>query len=449
VHRTQSADEQSVASRRERIIKKLVSWAVALLYHRVEVRQPHGLTSEGPQLANASHFGGFADPLLLIRAMDRVPRFIARDVIWKFPVVRNILNSVGAIPVHKSDDGGPSSNDQMFRSTYDALGEEDLVTIFPEGITVDDPRIARVKTGSARIALGARAAGVEGITLVSAGIHYQNKAALRSEVFIDIGYPIDLDVWVQNNIPEDEPQDASNRAAVVALTSEMEERLRWAAPDFEDWITAKNLSAASAVALRPQDGSDPEIGHGDREVLARLIAEAPRERSQEVVDKMDRYQSDLDALGYDDEMFVSGLGSKRAFLWNIAKDLVVGLLLLPFAIVGLIVNAIPMVIVWLIGRLKVADAMMSTIKPIGAIFAFLGTWSFWAWRIWSDLGVEMLAAMIILLPFYLFALIALVERVVLLIGAVRSMAGSSSIAEVYEQVHLDRAEVVEAVAQAL
>ncbi len=420
-----------------------------MLYHRVEVRQIHDLTSAGPQLVNASHFGGFTDPLLLIRAMDRVPRFIARDVIWKFPVVRSILNWVGAIPVHKSDDGGPSSNDQMFRSTYEALGEDDLVTIFPEGVTVDDPRIARVKTGSARIALGARASGVGGITLLSAGIHYQNKAALRSDVFIDIGYPIDLDTWVKSNIPEGERQDASNRAAVVALTSEMEERLRWAAPDFEDWITAKNLSAAAAIALRPADGSDPDVGHGDRDILARLFYEAQYERRLVDVDKMSRYQSELDALGYDDEMFVSGLGSKRAFLWNIVKDVVIGLLLVPFAIVGLIVNAIPMTIVWLIGRLKVVDAMMATIKPIGAIFAFLLMWGFWAWRIWLDIGVEMLAAMIVLLPFYLFALIALVERTVLLIGAIRSLTRASSIAEVYEQVHLDRTEVVEAVAQAL
>ncbi len=420
-----------------------------MLYHRVEVRQIHDLTSKGPQLANASHFGGFTDPILLIRAMDRVPRFIARDVIWKFPVVRNILNTMGAIPVHKSDDGGPSSNDQMFRSTYAALGEGDLVTIFPEGITVDDPRIARVKTGSARIALGARAAGVEGITLLSAGIHYQNKAALRSEVFIDIGYPIDLDTWVHDNIPDSEPQDASNRAAVVALTTEMEKRLRWAAPDFEDWTTAKSLSAAAAIALRPADGSDPDVGHGDKEVLARLIDEAQSERRRDVVDKMGRYQSELDALGYDDEMFVSGLGTKRAFLWNIVKDIVIGLMLLPFAIVGFIANAIPMTIVWLIGRLRVADAMMATIKPIGAIFAFLLMWSFWAWRIWSDIGVEMLAAMIVLLPFYLFALIALVERMVLLMGAIRSLTRASSIAEVYEQVHHDRSAVVDAVAQAL
>jgi hypothetical protein len=380
--------------------------------------------------------------------MDRVPRFIARDVIWKFPVVRNILNWVGAIPVHKSDDGGPSSNDQMFRSTYEALGEGDLVTIFPEGITVDDPRIARIKTGSARIALGARASGVENILLLSAGIHYENKAALRSEVFIDIGYPIDLDQWVEENIAPGDPQDASNRDAVVALTAQMEEHLRWAAPDFEDWVTARNLAAASAVALRQAVGPEAPIGHGDTERLARLLDDAPEVPKKAVVDAMERYQDELDALGVSDEMFVTGLRTKWAFLWNIIKDMVVGLLLLPFAVVGLVVNAIPMVIVWLIGRLKVDDAAMATIKPLGAMSAFLVTWGFWWWRAWVEGGIEILAAMFILMPVYLFAVIALVERITLLARGVRSLLRSKSIQNVYEQVHEDREAVVAAVVRA-
>jgi glycerol-3-phosphate O-acyltransferase/dihydroxyacetone phosphate acyltransferase len=432
-------------TRRERTIKKIVAWATALLFQRVEVRQHQGLTTSGSQLANSSHFGGFTDPLVLIRAMDRVPRFIARDVIWNYPVVRSILNWVGAIPVHKSDDGGPSSNDQMFRSTYEALGEKDLVTIFPEGITVDDPRIAHIKTGSARIALGARATGVEHITLLSAGIHYENKAALRSKVFIDIGYPIDLDEWVGLNIAPGEPQDASNRDAVVALTSEMEQHLRWAAPDFEDWVTARNLSAAADVALRHAVGAKDAIGHGDRERLARLLDEAPEEQRTVVVETMEIYQTELDALGFSDEMFITGLRTKWAFMWNIVKDIVVGLLLLPFAAVGLMVNAIPMALVWLIGRLKVDDAVMATIKPLGALFIFLVTWGFWLWRSWVSGGVEIFAAMFILMPFYLFAVIALAERFTLLARGIRSLVRSKSIKDVYEQVHEDREAVVEAV----
>ena len=63
--------------------------------------------------------------------------------------------------------------------------------------------------------------------------------------------------------------------------------------------------------------------------------------------------------------------------------------------------------------------------------------------------MELLAATIVLLPIYLFALIALVERLTLLFGAIKSLVRSVSINNVYEQVHDDRAAVVEAVAQAV
>ena len=67
-------------TRSDRVIKKIVQWAVSAIYRKVEVRQPHGLTASGPQVANGSHFGGFADALIQAYALDRVPRYIARDV---------------------------------------------------------------------------------------------------------------------------------------------------------------------------------------------------------------------------------------------------------------------------------------------------------------------------------------------------------------------------------
>ncbi len=435
--------------RSDKIIRKLVWWAVSALYHRVEVRQAPGLTAEGPQLANASHFGGFTDPLLLIYAMDRVPRFIARDVIWKYPVARGIMNWVGAIPVHKPEDGGPASNDQMFASTYAALHDGELVTIFPEGITVDDPSIASIKTGSARIALGARADGVSGIVLVSAGIHYENKAALRSDVFVEISGALDLDEFVAEHVGPGEPEDSSNRRLVRELTDEIEERLRWAAPDFDDWATARSLAAAAEVALRDPDGEDVEVGHADRERLARLLDEAPPQDRSKVIDAMETYRADLDALGFGDRMLVSGLNTPSKFLRYVVRTLIIGAILLPFALAGAIVNAIPMGIVWLIGRLKVADAVMATVKPLGALVAFLVTWGVWAWYGDRYAGFSGIAGVLLLLPVLLFALIAIVERGVLLARVVRAFARSRSIGDVYGRVREHRDAVVEAVAEAV
>jgi glycerol-3-phosphate O-acyltransferase/dihydroxyacetone phosphate acyltransferase len=434
--------------RSDRIIKKLVSWMIAVLYHRVEVRQAPHLTESGAQLANASHFGGFSDPMLLIYAMDRVPRFVGRDVIWKLAPARWVMNWVGAIPVHKPEDkGARTSNDQMFASTYTALHNGELVTIFPEGITVDDPQIAAIKTGSARIALGARADGVEGLTLLSAGIHYANKAALRSDVFVDIGYTIDLDSSIDRYVQPGEPDDASNRSAVRTLTDDMERNLRRAAPDFEDWTRARTLRTAAQVALRPHDGSDLEVGHGDRERLSEMMEKS--HKADAVLDAMDVYQADLDAMGFDDEMFVGGLNKLSAFTWYLVRTLVIGLVLLPFGLIGAVVNVIPMLIVWLIGRLKVADAMMATIKPLGALLAFVVTWAVWIWIAWSRDGIEGAAATLLLLPLYLFALIALFERIVLLLRSIRGFTKSRSVKDIYTQMSHHREAVVESVAQAV
>jgi len=434
--------------RSDRIIKRLVGWIVAAIYHRVEVRQPHDLTASGPELANASHFGGFSDPVLLVYAMDRVPRFIARDVIWKIAPARWVMNWVGAIPVHKPEDkGARTSNDQMFASTYTALHDGQLVCIFPEGITVDDPQIAAIKTGSARIALGARADGVEGIRILSAGIHYENKAALRSDVFVNIGWEVDLDSAIDHYVAPGTPADGSNRQAVKTLTADMEANLRKAAPDFDDWTTARNLTNAASVALRPEDGSNLNVGIAERERLAGMVDDSSD--AQAVNDAMETYQADLDALGMDDRAYVGGLNRYSTFLWYVVRTLVVGLLLLPFALIGFVINAIPMAIVWLIGRAKVADAMMATIKPMGALLAFVVTWGVVLWWVGSNFGIEALAAMAVLLPIYLFALIAWFERVVLLGKAIRGFAKSRSAKDVFDQIAGDRRAVVEAVAQAV
>jgi hypothetical protein len=229
----------------------------------------------------------------------------------------------------------------------------------------------------------------------------------------------------------------------------MEARLRKAAPDFEDWSLARSLSSAAAVALRDTENRDPSVGHGDRERLARLLDNAEPDSRARVVEAMDRYEADLDALGLSDSMLVAGMSRSRTFLWYLIRTFTIGLLLIPFALVGLVVNWFPMLVVWLIGRLKVADAMMATIKPIGGLVVFLFTWSAFVWWVWTNWGIGGASAAVVLLPVYLFALIALVERGVLIVRAARGFAKSRGKRGLRDTVSDHRREVVEAVAQAV
>jgi hypothetical protein len=93
--------------------------------------------------------------------------------------------------------------------------------------------------------------------------------------------------------------------------------------------------------------------------------------------------------------------------------------------------------------------MMATIKPLGALLAFAIMWGVTLWWAWSNRGLEALAAMAILLPVYLFALIAWSERLELLFRAIRGFRKSRSARDVFDQISEHRRSVVEAVAQAV
>ncbi len=434
--------------RRERIVKNTANLAVRLVYRSVEIRQRPGETSTGPQLTVSNHFGGFADALIQAYALDRVPRFIARDVIWRIPIARQVMEFARAIPTHKPEDKGPAGNDQMFSSTYDALGEGDLIMIFPEGVTVDDPSMARIKTGAARIALGARASGVEGIQIIPSGIHYDDKASLRSKVWVNVGTPLDLDAEIERYAPPGTPQDASNREAVRALTADIEERLRRSAPNYVDWQEERTLTEAAAVTLRTVPGATDEVDYGDESDLANLLSRRPPEAKAAITTALDRYTADLDAAGLNDRQMVTSQASRRSFLRRMVWNIIVGLLLLPFALVGFVINLLPFLLLWLIGRIKLDPAVAATVKPGAAIVLFSIIWGIagWAGFIWS--GLEGVAAVLLVMPLYLYALFALAERGGLIWRAWRGWWRSNR-TDLYDGILEHRREVVEAVAEAI
>jgi hypothetical protein len=396
----------------------------------------------------SNHFGGFADALIQAYALERVPRFIARDVIWRYPIAKQGMEFMRAIPTHKPEDKGAAGNDQMFGSTYKALEEGDLVMIFPEGITVDDPSIARVKTGAARIALGARASGVEGIQIIPSGIHYDDKGSLRSKVWVNVGAPLDLDEEITRYAPPGTPQDTSNHAAVHALTADIEERLRRSAPNYADWEEERTLTAAASIALRSVPGAPVDVDYGDESGLANRLSESSPEAKAEITAALNQYTADLDAAGVNDQQMMDAFADPRSFGRRFAWNVAAGILLFPFALFGLAINFVPLLLLWLIGRLKLDPAVAATVKPGAAIVLFSITWGLAGWYGWTWSGMEGIAAMLLVMPLYMYALFALVERGTLIWRAWRGWRRSRRF-DLREGMLRDRRAVVEAVAGAV
>lgn len=392
--------------------RRLARMAAHLVYRDVDVHLPAEPLPDGPVLAVSNHFGGLADGVLLVDSAPRMPRVVARDVIWKIPVVGWMATGIGMIPVHKAADGGArASNDEMFASAYRALGEGDMVLIFPEGVTQDVPHMAEVRTGAARIVLGARESGVSGIRILPMGVHYENKAGFRSRALVNVGSPIDLDDWVRGSGPV--VGGADDREAVRGLTALVNDRLRLVAPDYPDWEQAHALESVAEVLLTDVDpGLSPPMQYGDVALLASRLNRAPDPDREQVVAAGREYREALRAAGTSDHAVATATDpAPRSWAW--LRDLALVVLLAPFALMGLLAAAIPLLLVLIASKLRIAPAVRATVVPGLTLLLFLGEWVLFTVQSGSD-GLTIELAALVLFPFFVAALFLVIERMTLL-----------------------------------
>lgn len=83
--------------------------------------------------------------------MKRVPHYLAKESIFRIPIIGKILPKVGQIPVYR----GGKSNEEPLRAAKEFLKAGQVVVIFPEGTLTRDPDQwpMRGKAGVIRLAV--------------------------------------------------------------------------------------------------------------------------------------------------------------------------------------------------------------------------------------------------------------------------------------------------------
>ena len=398
-----------------RAFDRLIARASRLLakgvYQSVEVANPEPGWSEHPALIVANHPTGFSDPALLLGLLGRSPRFLAKSTLWNTPGVGWFLDRIGAIPVHRAQDGGTSGNAEMFASAYGALRSGEIIAIFPEGRVHDEPSLGPVKTGAARIVLGAHDAGVAGIRVVPIGIHLEERAAIRSRAFVQVGEIIDLDAAIPDLLAGETPSP-ENHEAVNLLTGEIETRLQHVSPGFDDEAEAEALSFAAEVALRDPAGP-AHVSYADRQLVAGKLSRRSEPTQAVVADNAVRYEAALAEQGVDDAGLVAAQRGVR-LSWRYLGVLATLVLLAPFALAGVAMNIAPYLLLRAAMQLRPKSMTPSTVRLIAAVVAFLVMWIVWAviaWRIWNGT-----VALIVLVaaPFYGAVAVYVLDRAVTL-----------------------------------
>jgi len=142
---------------------------------------------DGPVVFAVNHPNGLVDPLFLLCFAPRPVSFLAKAPLLRYPVIGWLVRAFDTIPVYRKQDNTTGSNEETFSRARDVLQRGGSIAIFPEGTTHDDPRLRELKTGAARIALGA---DVPALTVVPTGIYYTDKHVFRSSALVLFGEPI-------------------------------------------------------------------------------------------------------------------------------------------------------------------------------------------------------------------------------------------------------------------
>lgn len=169
---------------------------------KLRYHHPERIPADGPAILIVNHIS-HVDPLLVARYVldaGRVPRFLAKDSIFRVRVVGRAMRGMGHIPVSR----GTAEAGVSLTAAVESLRQGRVILLHPEGTVTRDPDRwpMSARTGAARLAL--LAPDVPVIPLAQWGVQdavdlYRKKVRLwpRREHHIIAGEPIDLRAFAQ------------------------------------------------------------------------------------------------------------------------------------------------------------------------------------------------------------------------------------------------------------
>jgi glycerol-3-phosphate O-acyltransferase/dihydroxyacetone phosphate acyltransferase len=359
------------------LLTRFLRLILRVFFRSVEVAGAERLPLGRPMVLVANHVNGLVDPLLLLAPLPVQPRLLAKSTLWKNPLVRPFANWAGAIPVYRHQDQvDTAQNEQTFLRCHEHLSQGGAVALFPEGKSHSEPALQPLKTGLARIVLGAerRFPGL-GTQIVPIGLTFDEKHTFRSRALVQVGEPIDPS-------PEILLDKVDNPAAVRALTARVSDALEQVTLNYGSWEDARLIARAAEIYGRSEADLPGRRRLAEAFPIQRAFIEGYEdlrqrfpERVQAVAEAVRSYDRLLDALHLRDDQVVAAYPFSPVFRF-VGRSLLRLLIHLPLAIVGTILNWPTYQLIGpgatLVAR-RVPD-QIATYKLFGAVLLFPLTW---------------------------------------------------------------------------
>jgi 1-acyl-sn-glycerol-3-phosphate acyltransferase len=397
-----------------RFIKVVLLFALRVFFRRVEVVGRDRVPREGAVVFVLNHPNALVDPAFLLAYAPRRISFLAKSPLFRMPVIGFFVRALDSIPVYrKQDETGDTAalNRKTFERAADLLRRGGTIAICPEGASHNEPYLLPLKSGAARIALGAVSAaearpsgrasrpaqdssaetyalpdgrasapagGALDLKIVPAGLYYTAKTTFRSGALLYFGEPITVEP------AEPDPDGEPPREAVRTLSDRVAEGLRSLTLN-ADRHEALTMVARAERIFSAADDEDEEGESLERELRRRRrFVEAysyHRHHSPERVEELERrvsaYEEELRQAGLEDPRQLSpSTVADYARVRKLVARVLVFLLLLPVALAGAALHypAYKLAGVLATRFARQYDDVLSTFKIAAALLLFPLTW---------------------------------------------------------------------------
>jgi len=360
-----------------RLIVALVKVALRIYFQRIEVTGLEHVPLDTPVIFVLNHPNALVDPVFLLCLAPRKVSFLAKEPLFRMPVISYLVKSMDSLPVYRQQDEGADTrkNQETFIQARKLLARGGTIGICPEGVSHDAPGLKPIKTGAARISLAAVSTGeVTDLKIVPAGLYYTSKTRFRSSALLYFGSPITVEpvtLEPDGNPPRDAVRELSNRIEralrEVILDAQHEEELL---------TTARAERIFSSAAHDSDDSLKDELRLQQRFIKAySVVQKLHPERLRKLEIRMIRFEEELEQAGVDTEQLSPPSSTLSVFL-TILKRLLLFLLMLGPALLGTVAHYPAYRLGGYLATRFSSDSedVISTVKIMSAMLLFPLTW---------------------------------------------------------------------------
>lgn len=408
-----------------RIIVVLLKFALRVYFRRVEVVGQENVPRKSPVIFVLNHPNGLVDPAFLLCLAPRPVSFLAKAPLFKMPVLSFFVRALDSLPVYRHQDEGAdvSRNLETFAAARRLLASGGTIGICPEGVSHNEPRLRPIKTGAARIALGAVSSGdVLELSIVPAGLYYTSKTTFRSGALLYFGKPLPV-------TPVEMGSDGNPvRAAVRDLSSRIEQALREVMLEAEHEEALHTIARAERIfssARKPGNNRlAEELQLQQRFVKAyAILREQMPERIRKLEVRMNRFEEELRLAKIDAEDLSAPVSTLAVLRHLITRTLLFLLLLVP-AVIGTIIHypAYRLGGYLALRFSQNSEDVVSTIKIISAMLLFPLTWLIIATLGYSFGGLDLAILTVLVLPATGYVAVRFFEELDTFLGGLRALS---------------------------